>query len=185
MDSLHFYIALFFHLTFLILGFGSVMVIDATGILMLRKKISLDRVKKTAAITQPLIWAGWLGMVVSGVNLIYLKGYIDNLTWVKLFLVALLGLNGIFLHLIKKGLSKASEYENLSKIFRFRIFLTTAISQTGWWGALFIGFIHRHIAHNISWPNSPFQIILPLISVFLVVWILGEIWLNKKFSIKK
>lgn len=179
MNSLHFYIALFFHLAFLIMAFGSVMVIDTFGILMLLKKQTLEQVKKVAKITQVLIWAGWLGMVVSGINLIYLKGYVDNLTKIKIFFVLMVGVNGIFLHYIKKALDKYKTAHDIPKLWMFRMFLATTISQTGWWGAFFIGFVHRHIEHNILWPVNPFTWIFYIIFIFGLIFILGESLLKK------
>ena len=137
MDSLHFYIALFFHLAFLITGFGAVLVIDTFGLLMLLGRQTLEQVKKVAEVTQKLIWLGWVGMVVSGANLIWLKGYVDNLTKIKIFFVVLIGLNGIFLHLIKKhAVDRFQNKSDIPKIWMFRMGLASAISQTGWWGAL-------------------------------------------------
>lgn len=109
MDSTHFYIALFAHLVSLIVGFGSVLAIDTFGLLMLLRRQPLSQVKKVANATQVLIWAGWLGMAISGLNLIILKGCADNPTKIKLFFVIMIGLNGVFLHYIKKALDKIEE----------------------------------------------------------------------------
>lgn len=179
MDSTHFYIALFIHLTSLIIGFGSVLVIDTFGLLTLLGQQTLEQVKKVAAVTQKLIWIGWTGMVISGLNLIYLKGYVDNLTKIKIFFVLMVGLNGIFLHFIKKAAEKFQTKNDIPKIWMFRMGLATAISQTGWWGALFIGFVHRHIAHNIPWPNSPYMWMLGIIGIFGLAAVVGEITLKK------
>jgi len=174
MDSAHFYIALFVHLVSLIIGFGSVLVIDTFGLLMLMGKQPLSQVKKVASVTQVLIWAGWLGMVISGLNLIILKGYVDNLTKIKLFFVLIVGLNGVFLHFIKKAIDKIEEKKDIPKIWMFRMGMATAISQTGWWGALLIGFVHRHIEHNIVWPQNPYVWIMVIIAVFGLGVIIGE-----------
>ena len=56
---------------------------------MLLGRQTLEQVKKVAEVTQKLIWLGWVGMVVSGANLIWLKGYVDNLTKIKIFFVVL------------------------------------------------------------------------------------------------
>lgn|SRR3989344_4471524 len=180
MDSTHFYIALFVHLASLIIGFGAVLVIDTFGLLMLLGKQPLEQVKKVAEVTQRLIWIGWGGMVVSGLNLIWLKGYVDNLTKIKLFFVLMVGLNGIFLHILKKALEKFQNKEDIPRIWMFRMFLASAISQTGWWGAILIGFVHRHIAHNIPWPNNPYVYMIAITGIFIFTFIIGESLLKPK-----
>jgi hypothetical protein len=113
--------------------------------------------------------------VLSGVPLLLLKGYIDSLTWIKLFLVLMVGLNGIFLHGIKRGFERAiARRSAIPPLYEFRIMLATAISQIGWWGAVVIGFAHRHIAHFIPWPESPWPAIALLIGAMLVAFAAGE-----------
>lgn len=180
METTHFYIALFFHLIGLITGFGAVLVIDTFGLLMLLGKQNLSMVKKVARITQALIWIGWTTMVISGINLIWLKGYVDNLTKIKIFFVLMLGLNGIFLHLIKEHLQKIEDIKIVKPVYFFRIALTSAISQTGWWGALLIGFVHRHIQHNIIWPKDPYIYIYSISGFFFCSWVLGELYFKFK-----
>ncbi len=180
MNTTHFYVALFIHLISLIIGFGAVIVIDTFGFLLLINKQPLSMPKKVANITQVLIWVGWLGLVISGINLIVLKGHLDNLTIIKLFFVVLLGLNGIFLHVIKKVLDKFKTFKDVPAIWRFRIGLASLISQTGWWAAIFIGFVHRHINHKINWPENPLTLILGLSLIFIFIILSGEFFLKKK-----
>jgi hypothetical protein len=175
MDSTIFYIALFFHLAFLIVGFGSVLVIDTFGLMWLLKRKKLSEVTQTANLTQILIWIGWCGMIASGAVLIYLKGYVDNLTKIKLFFVLMVGFNGIYLHHIKKAMAKISDSEKLPTLLLFRITLATIISQVGWWGAILIGFIHRHIAHDIPLPSNPYTYIFIISGIFLGAAAAGEL----------
>ena len=179
MDSIHFYIALFFHLVFLIIAFGAVMVIDFFGALMLFKRTTLTLVKKVANITQKLIWIGWVGMVISGFNLIMLKGFVDNLTKIKIFFVLMIGINGFFLHSIKKTMDNFHSEHQLPNKLMFNIFFASLISQTGWWGALIIGFIHRHINHNIFWPANPYFWMLGILGIFGVIFISGKMLFKK------
>ena len=179
-----FYIALFAHLVFLIMGFGAVIVIDSFGLLMVLGKTRLDLVKKVADITQRLIWIGWIGMIASGLVLITMKGYVDNLTKIKLFFVVLVGLNGVYLHIIKKALGRYGSMKEIPAIWKFRIGLASFISQMGWWGALFIGFVHRHIEHNIPWPANPWIVMVGIVSGLLALWIAGETAFRKKNETK-
>lgn len=180
MDTPIFYSLLFIHIISLITGFGAVIVIDFFGLMWMTKKVPLSQVNQTAHITQRLIWIGWTGLVLSGTGMIILKGYIDNLTAIKLFLVALLGLNGIFLHIIKKSLEGHNENLPLPAQALFRITLASTISQFGWWGAIIIGFLHRHIDHYINWPAHPSLWISGILLAISIAAIVGEIALRKK-----
>ncbi len=127
--------------------------------------------------TKKLIWLGWFGLVFSGIFLIAQKGYIDNLTQIKLFFVAMIGVNGIFLHKIHKMLDRFGD-NDLPPLFKFRIALASIVSQVGWWGAIFIGFIHRHWRHDIPWPENPWFYMLLIAGTFMVLLLIGELILG-------
>src|SRR3989338_10640549 len=140
MYTFPFYIFLAVHLASLIVGMGAVVVIDVFGFLWLFKKIKTTFIIRVAHITQRLIWIGWAGLVLSGIGLIILKGYIDNLTMIKLYFVALVGANGIFLHTIKKSFEALPDLATVPAWLKFRICFATAISQIGWGRAIALGF---------------------------------------------
>ncbi len=154
-----FFVFLFIHIVSLITGFGAVIVIDFSGVLWMLKKLPLKTMTLIADTTQRLIWIGWCGLVLSGSGLILLKGFIDELTLIKLFFVAMLGLNGIFLHFIKKNTDKVLAVTPDTATLPQRLImqggLASTVSQLGWWGALSIGFVHRHISHYIPYPHHP------------------------------
>lgn len=180
MDTPLFFVFLFFHLVGLIVGFGSVLVMDTFGLLWIFKRTHMSFVHKVAAVTQRLIWVGWTTMVLSGLGLITLKGYVDNLTKIKIFFVLMVGLNGIFLHLIKKSTQHLGDHDRMTPLQQFRITLASVISQVGWWGALLIGFVHRHIEHNISWPENPWPFIVGIAAVFVLAGSIGEVVFKEK-----
>lgn len=175
-----YHILLFTHLISLIIGFGAVVVIDTSGILWIFKKISLPFIIKVAEITQPLIWIGWSGLVLSGIPLLILKGSISSITTIKLFTVIMLGLNGIYLHFIKKGLSKINNPEYFPKILSFRIALATFISQICWWTAIIVGFLNNKLKANAPTIDNPFMYIKAFSITVFVIFIIGELFLNKK-----
>ncbi len=179
MDTLPFYIFLFVHLTSLIVGFGAVLVTDFFGFLWMRKKINISTVQELACQTEKLIWLGWCGLVASGIGLITIKGYVDNLTVIKLFFVAMIGLNGIYLRTIKKTSERLGDGP-MPGFLKFRIGLATAISQLGWWGALSIGFVHRHWKHTISWPENPWAYIGIISFVIIFAAVVGELALKSR-----
>jgi hypothetical protein len=178
MDTPGFYIALFVHLVSLVVGFGAVVVIDTFGLLWLLRKTTLETVVRVAHTTQMLIWVGWIGLVCSGLFLITTKGFVDNLTAIKLFFVVMLGLNGVALHFLKRGFEKYEKQDWVPAIYKFRIGLTSAVSQLGWWGALSIGFLHRHWRHEINWPENPWLVMGGILVIFIGVLLIGEIKLK-------
>ena len=175
MDTLPFYIFLFIHLTSLVVGFGSVLVIDFFGLRWMLKKSTLAFTMQVAEVTQKLIWLGWSGLVISGIGLIVIKGYIDELTWIKLFFVVMLGVNGYLMHLIKKNMERLGDAESVPRSVMFRMGFSTVLSQIGWWGAMTIGFLHRHWQHTISWPPQPFFVIGLLALAMIVVGVIGYV----------
>jgi hypothetical protein len=174
MDTPIFFVFLFIHIASLITGFGAVITIDFSGVLWMMKKLPLKTVSQIANVTQRLIWIGWTGLVLSGIGLITLKGFIDELTWIKLFFVAMLGLNGIFLHYIKKSTDALGDVNELPKHLIFRTGLASAISQLGWWGALTIGFVHRHIWHYIPYPKDPWIYMIVIALLIAIAAVIGN-----------
>lgn len=170
METTEFFIFLFFHLSFLILGFGSVLVTDLYGLLWIRDRVRFTQLTSVSGITQKFIWAGWIGMVSAGIPLIILKGEVDNLMIIKLFFVALIGINGIPLHFLHNKVEKYQEGEHVPKIFMFQLMLALFISQLGWWSALLIGFLHRHVSTIINWPDNPWLICGLILGTLLAIW---------------
>ena len=175
MDTPLFLGALFIHLTSLVVGFGAVLTVDTIGLLWIFKRVELSFVSRVAGIAQRLIWAGWCGLVLSGLVLITLKGYVDSLTKIKLFFVVLLALNGIFLEYIKRLFEELKDAKHIPARYLFRIGLASGISQLGWWGAMSIGFIHRHWKHNIPWPENPWAWMAAILTLIIAVAITGEV----------
>ncbi len=155
MDTTLFFVVLFGHLASLVLAFGAVLVVDVFGLLWMVRRKTLSEVFRVAGVTQALIWIGWFGLVATGIPLLIMKGLVDQLTLLKLFLVAMVGLNGLFLDRIKKAGEKVPDGTTPPAGLIFRMGLATAVSQLGWWGATIIGFYHRHVEHVIRWPRRP------------------------------
>lgn len=180
MESTEFFILLFFHLSFLILGFGSVIVTDLYGLLWIWDRIRFSQIIDVSGVTEKFIWTGWTGMVAAGIPMILMKGEVDNLMMIEIALVVLIGLNGIPLHMIQKKLQKYKNAEIVPGIFIFRLSLSITISQIGWWGAVIIGFLHRHVSTIIEWPARPLLYIGFFIAGLLIIWGIGEMVLKQK-----
>ncbi len=119
-------------------------------------------------------------MVAAGIPLIIQKGEIDNLMTIKLFFVALIGINGILLHFLHKKVEKYKKGDHVPNLFMFRLVLSLFVSQLSWWGALLIGFLHRHVSTIINWPDMPWLVSGLILGAFLIIWGLGEIYFKAK-----
>jgi hypothetical protein len=180
METTAFFIFLFIHLSCLVLGFGSVLVTDLYGLLWIRDRVRFTQVISVSGVTEKFIWAGWIGMVAAGIPLIILKGEIDNLMTIKLFFVALIGINGILLHFLHKKVGIYKKGDHVPNLFMFRLVLSLFVSQLSWWSALLIGFLHRHVTSIINWPDMPWLVSGLILGAFLIIWGLGEIYFKGK-----
>lgn len=119
-------------------------------------------------------------MVAAGIPLIILKGEMDNLMIIKLFFVALIGINGLLLHFLHKKVGKYKKGEHVPNLFMFRLMLSLFVSQISWWGALLIGFLHRHVSTIINWPDMPWFGSGLILGALLIIWGGGEIFFKGK-----
>lgn len=175
MDTTPFYFFLFIHLSSLILGFGSVLVTDLYGMLWIRDRVRFTQIVRVSGVTERFIWVGWLGMIASGIPLALLKGEIDELMTVKLFFVGLIGINGLFLHRLQKRMQECKPGDEVPNRFMFRLGLALFVSQIGWWGAMAIGFLHRHVQTIIEWPAQPLVVCTAIVAAILALWGLGDL----------
>lgn len=174
MESPAFFILLFIHLSSLILAFGSVLVTDLYGLLWMRNRAGFEHIINVTDDTEKFIWTGYILMVAAGIPLIILKGEVDNLMLIKLASVAVIGINGIPLHLLQEKMQEFKKDDVIPGIFIFRLSLSITISQVGWWVAIIIGFLHRHVSTIINWPARPWLFIALVLTGFLLIWGIGE-----------
>jgi hypothetical protein len=180
MDTTLFFVVLFGHLASLVVAFGAVLVVDVFGLLWMVRKKTLSEVFRVAGVTQALIWIGWFGLVATGIPLLIMKGLVDQLTLLKIFLVAMVGLNGLFLDRIKKAGEKVPDGTAPPAGLIFRMGLATAISQLGWWGATIIGFYHRHVEHVIRWPRRPVLWMAGIAIAVAITYVAGALLFKDK-----
>lgn len=132
---------LFVHLISVVVGFGAVVVVDVWGLLWILNRQKLSQVISVAKVTQVLIWIGFFGLVVSG---LFLGAHYDKpRTQLKIGLVILLGVNGLYLAYLKKWAEKLGDVEfgKSPAMFRLQMGMATIVSQVGWWGTTLIGFL--------------------------------------------
>jgi len=127
--------ALFAHLASLVVGFGAVLAVDWSAALWLIGRREFDHVLQTAATVAVPIWAGYAGLVASGLLLEPKLG--DPLTAVKLALVVVIGLNGVMATWLHAAM-KRSDSARLLVVGC----ISAGASQLAWWGATVIGFLN-------------------------------------------
>lgn len=131
-------LALFAHLSSLILGFGTVLVADYFFALWVFGRTTFAEAVVNTSWLHPLIWAGLVGLVASGV---LLKPDLTSATTIlKLGLVATLTINGIQATALGRRMSALTSPPTRHLLVWGG--LTSAISQICWWGAIVIGFLN-------------------------------------------
>lgn len=130
-------VALFVHLGALILGFGGVLSVDWVGALYILGRRSFLEVVRAADNAAVPIWAGYAGLVLSG---LFLEPNLNSpVTIVKLALVLVIGLNGVVALAVQRALTREADMRWMAIGGSAAV-----ISQLGWWGATVVGFINAH-----------------------------------------
>lgn len=130
-------LALFVHLGALVLGFGGVLSVDWVAALYLLRRRSLVEMVRAADNAAVPIWAGYAGLVLSGV---LLEPELDSpVVVVKLALVLVIGLNGVVALGVHRALVREADLRWMALGGSAAV-----ISQLGWWGATIIGFVNAH-----------------------------------------
>ncbi|SBW22223.1 hypothetical protein FDG2_2318 [Candidatus Protofrankia californiensis] len=131
-------VALFVHLAALVAGFGAVLAIDFFALLWLSGRRSFPDLIRVADGLHLLIWAGLVGLVLSGVLLH--PDLSAPLTRVKIGLVLLIALNGLHLQAVQHRLEQSAT--TASRMLLARSVISNLLSQIGWWGAMGIGYLN-------------------------------------------
>lgn len=130
-------VAHFVHFAALVVGLGAVMVVDWSGFLWVIGRRELPQVLGMAATVAVPIWIGYAGLVFSG--LLLEPDLASPWTRIKLALVIIIGLNGVFI---------AWQHAALQRIDSPRLLvvgtMSAMVSQGCWWGATVVGFLNAH-----------------------------------------
>src|SRR5690625_489139 len=103
-----------------------------------------------------------------------------KLIYIKIALVTLIGMTGYLMHLMHEKIKEFKEDDVVPAIHIFRLSLALTVSQAGWWGAILIGFLHRHVESVINWLEQPWLYIGLLIATFLTIWGACELFFKQK-----
>jgi transposase-like protein len=130
------------HVLCLAVAFGAVIVVDWHGLLWLAGRRGLLESTRLAAASAPLIWCGLGGLMVSGAFLH--PDLTRPLTWTKLLLVLLLGVNGAVTGHTARALRRlppSVSHTEVPRRLKATVACAAGISQIGWWGTILIGFL--------------------------------------------
>jgi hypothetical protein len=128
-------VALFAHLASLVVGFGSVLVVDWVALRWAFGRRTLADVIRCADDVTMLIWIGYAGLVASGVLLS--PDLAGIATRVKLGAVVLIGWNGLIATALSRRIhTRPSPHLMLASA------ACAGVSQAAWWTATAIGFLN-------------------------------------------
>lgn len=131
--------ALFVHLAALVVGFGAVLAVDWFALLWLLGRRSLAELTNVAAAVHLPIWLGLVGLVLSGA--LCRPDISETLTRIKLGLVLLVTLNGLYTYTLSARLARIGGSPVPPRLLLNAVIAAT-LSQLGWWGATLIGFLN-------------------------------------------
>lgn len=131
--------ARFFHVAALVVGLGSVLAVDWFAVLWLLGRRRLSDILSTACTLQVPIWLGLAGLVVTG---LFLHPNLKSpLTLLKLGLVFAVTLNGLYARWLGQRLERCQDGP-VPRHLLVQSGVAATVSQTGWWGAMLIGFLN-------------------------------------------
>jgi hypothetical protein len=133
------FVSWFLQIAGLIIGLGSVTVIDILGFKSRKDSWKTQVTIEAHYTTKPLIWVGTILVTAGLVFLILLQG-ISNIRIYKLFIISILIINGSFLSfIISPALSKLkSKKQILPNSLQRKITVSMLISFIGWWSFVFL-----------------------------------------------
>jgi hypothetical protein len=134
--------ALLVHLVSVVVSFGAVIFLDVYGLLWLFGQRDLRDILKLVSTGHALICLGLIGLIGSG---LLLHPNLDSwLVRIKMGFVLVVMLNGVNAHCLSRRLWQLPgnpRGANIPWDCARPLFVAAAVSQTGWWGALLIGFV--------------------------------------------
>lgn len=130
------------HLVGLVLGLGSVLLVDWSGLGWMVGLRRLRECLRLAEAARPLIWGGVGLLLLSG--LLLHPDFSSPLPWVKMTAVVLLVNNGLVVDALDhelRQLPSRTTFEALPAPIRTRLMTTATLSQAMWWTAAIIGML--------------------------------------------
>jgi hypothetical protein len=135
--------ALFGHLIFLVIGFGSVIAVDWYGLLSLFGWTTIGDVLLVASRMTPMIWIGLAGLTLTGA---FLQPQL-NTWWVVVKLCCVLGVGIVGVLALSTSRALERQMPTPARPLVERGMVLAGASQMFWWTAVIIGFITNQLLH--------------------------------------
>lgn len=139
-------LGLFLFLSGFVIGLGAVTVIDIHGFLGRTSTYWTEATTRTHKVTKPMIWIGMCLAIVGGAFL-YRDGGLSGIPLLHAVAAVILILNGLFLSFkvspfLLKREKQGKSSELLPASWQRKIAVSLIISDTLWWGSLFLLIIY-------------------------------------------
>ncbi len=135
--------ALFGHLAAVIVGLGSAVLLEMSGLLWTLRRAHLEDVRRVEHTVTGLAWLGIAGLLATGAFLQPDLG--QPLTAVKMVAVLVAALNGVGMTRLTDELERLPgrvRFSALPRELRAWSVWTAAVSQIAWWTAVLIGMLN-------------------------------------------
>jgi hypothetical protein len=135
--------ALFGHLIFLVIGFGSVLAVDWYGLLSLFGWTTIGDVLLVAHRMTPMIWIGLTGLTITGA---FLQPELSS-WWVVVKLCCVVGVGIVGVLALSTTRTLTRQMPTPARPMVERGMVLAGASQMCWWTAVIIGFITNQLSH--------------------------------------
>lgn len=135
--------ALFVHLASVIVGLGSAVLLEMSGLLWMLRRTQLEDLRRVGRTVSAMAWLGIAGLFFSGA---FLQPDLTNpLTDLKMLAVLVAAMNGVAMTRLTDELARLPGRVRFSMLpARLRLWCvwSAIVSQVGWWTAVLIGMLN-------------------------------------------
>ena len=135
--------ALFGHLASVIVGLGSAVLLEMSGLLWTIRRADLDDLRRVERTVSGLAWLGIAGLLATGAFLQPDLG--QPLTAIKMIAVLIAAMNGVGMTRLTDELARLPgrvRYAALPRRLQLWCVWSAVVSQSAWWTAVLIGMLN-------------------------------------------
>src|SRR6185436_12742049 len=119
---------LFTHVVAVAIAVIAVTIVDIMGIFWMLGRKPMSELTRTFSVAQVFIWTAWAGLVVSGVGIVLTRGSVEHLDILKLFVVLMVGLNGLGLYFLARELRLNEHFKTISAAHKYHLITMSIVS---------------------------------------------------------